>query len=47
MPQPVMGPFVEVVKAWLKADEAVPRKQRHTTRRIYDRLVTECGFTGG
>lgn len=24
-----------------------PKKQRHTARRIYDRLVLECGFTGG
>ena len=23
------------------------RKQHHTAKRIYDRLVTECGFTGG
>ena len=23
------------------------RKQHHTSKRIYDRLVTECGFTGG
>lgn len=23
------------------------KKQHHTARRIYDRLVTECGFTGG
>ena len=23
------------------------RKQHHTAKRIYDRLVSECGFTGG
>src|SRR5574344_2625332 len=23
------------------------RKQHHTAKRIYDRLVAECGFTGG
>ncbi len=24
----------------------MPRKQRHTAKRVYDRLVTEKGFTG-
>lgn len=46
-PQPVMGPFAEVVKTWLAADATAPRKQRHTARRIYDRLVTEYDFAGG
>lgn len=45
-PSPVMDPYVEVVKSWLEADESAPRKQRHTARRIYDRLVDEYGFTG-
>ena len=25
----------------------VPRKQRHTAKRVVDRLRDECGFTGG
>jgi hypothetical protein len=25
----------------------VPRKQRHTAKRVFDRLRDECGFTGG
>jgi transposase len=25
----------------------VPRKQRHTARRVFDRLREECGFAGG
>ena len=30
----------------LEADRDMPRKQRHTAKRIYDRLVAEHGFTG-
>ena len=30
----------------LEADRDMPRKQRHTAKRIYDRLVEEHGFTG-
>jgi transposase len=43
---PVMDPYIDVVKAWLEGDASAPRKQRHTARRIYDRLVDEHGFTG-
>ncbi len=25
----------------------MPRKQRHTAKRVFDRLCEECGFTGG
>ncbi|KAH1711200.1 hypothetical protein KXX60_009546, partial [Aspergillus fumigatus] len=28
-------------------DRSVPRKQRHTAKRVFDRLRTEHGFTGG
>ncbi len=45
-PSPVMDPYIQVVKSWLAADESAPRKQRHTAKRIYDRLVDEYGFTG-
>jgi len=45
-PSPVMGPYLDVVRQWLADDETAPRKQRHTARRIYDRLVSEHGFTG-
>jgi transposase len=30
-----------VIDSWLLADKEVPRKQRHTARRIWQRLVTE------
>lgn len=45
-PSPVMGPFLDIVRQWLADDESAPPKQRHTAHRIYDRLVTEHGFTG-
>ena len=25
----------------------MPHKQRHTAKRVFDRLRDECGFTGG
>lgn len=45
-PRPVMDPYIGVVKAWLEADKSAPPKQRHTARRVFDRLVDEYGFTG-
>jgi transposase len=44
--RPVLDPVVAIIDAWLEADHAAPRKQRHTAKRIYDRLVAEHGFTG-
>jgi len=44
--RPVLDPVVAIIDAWLEADHAAPRKQRHTAKRIYDRLVAEYGFTG-
>jgi transposase len=35
-----------VIVSWLKADQEVPKNQRHTARRVYSRLVEEYGFTG-
>ncbi len=45
-PSPVVEPVLPVVQAWLVVDETAPRKQRHTARRIYHRLVAEYSFTG-
>jgi len=45
-PAPVMGPYLPLVRQWLADDESAPRKQRHTARRIYDRLESEHGFAG-
>lgn len=43
---PVMGSFIPIIEAWLEADSRVPRKQQHTSKRIYDRLVKEHQFQG-
>jgi transposase len=40
---PVLGPHEATVRAWLEADKDAPRKQRHTARRIWERLVEEEG----
>lgn len=34
------------VDEWLSADRLAPRKQRHTARRIYQRLARELGYEG-
>jgi transposase len=44
--QPVVGPYLGIIERWLAADETAPRKQRHTARRVYDRLVAEYDFPG-
>jgi len=42
-PAPKLGRFRAVVDEWLEADREAPRKQRHTARRIWRRLVDEHG----
>jgi transposase len=46
-PRPVLDPMVAIIDAWLTADQAAPPKQRHTAKRVFDRLVAEHGYTGG
>ena len=43
--RPAIGPYEAVIDGWLLADRDVPRKQRHTARRIWQRLVAEHGAT--
>ena len=45
-PYPVLGPYLGIIDAWLKEDQQRPKKQRHTARRIYERLRSEHGFQG-
>src|SRR4051794_4264171 len=40
-----LDPFKPVVDEILRADLDAPRKQRHTIKRIYDRLIDEHGMT--
>lgn len=45
-PQRVLGPVKHIIDTYLKEDEKRPKKQRHTARRIYRRLVEEHNFKG-
>ena len=40
---PVLGPWTGTIRGWLTADLEVPAKQRHTARRVWERLVSEHG----
>ena len=45
--KPKLGPFIPVIEAILETDRAAPVKQRHTAKRIFERLRDENGFGGG
>jgi transposase len=45
-PYPVLGPYIDIIDRWLEQDKQWPKKQRHTARRIYHRLVEEHSFQG-
>ena len=45
--KPKLGPLIPVIDTILAADVVAPPKQRHTARRIFERLRMEHGFTGG
>jgi transposase len=45
-PKRCIGPFLEVIQQWLVEDKKRPVKQRHTAKRIYERLQTEYGYEG-
>jgi len=40
---PKLGAFHGLIDEWLIADQSAPRKQRHTARRMWQRLVEEHG----
>jgi hypothetical protein len=40
---PALGAYEATVRAWLIEDRSAPRKQRHTARRIWQRLIEEEG----
>ncbi len=44
--KPKIEPFTGVIDAILEADRSVPGKQRHTVKRIFERLRDEYGFEG-
>ena len=45
--RPKLDAFTDHIDIWLAEDKGRPRKQRHTAKRIFDRLRSECDFTGG
>ena len=45
--RPKLDPFTGIIDAILAADEARPKKQRHTAKRIFERLRDEHGYAGG
>src|SRR6187397_2554359 len=45
--RPKLDPFTGIIDAILAADEARPKKQRHTAKRIFERLRDEHGYCGG
>jgi transposase len=46
-PRPKLDPFLPVLHQVLQDDKKAPGKQRHTAKRIFERLRDEHGYTGG
>jgi len=44
--RPVMGPYTEIVDAWLQEDRLLPKKQRRTAKAIYDQLSERTDYSG-
>ena len=45
-PRPKLGPFLGVIDQILEDDQTAPKKQRHTAKRIFERLRDEHGYSG-
>src|SRR6202140_5596574 len=45
--RPKLDAWVGVIDQMLEEDRSRPRKQRHTAKRIHERLRAEHGFSGG
>ena len=45
--RPKLDPFVGVIEGILEEDQGRPAKQRHTSKRIFERLRDEHGYIGG
>jgi transposase len=44
-PKPRIGPYLERIAQIIEEDKVLPKKQRHTAKRIYDR-IREMGYEG-
>jgi hypothetical protein len=45
--RPKLDPFVGIIDWILEGDKGRPGKQRHTSKRIFERLRDEQGYGGG
>ena len=45
--RPKLGPWLGFIDQILVEDQSRPKKQRHTAKRIFDRLKAEHAFSGG
>ena len=45
--RPKLDPFTGIIDQILEDDKARPKKQRHTSKRIFERLRDEHGYAGG
>ena len=45
--KPMIGPHIKRIEQWLEEDRELPKKQRHTAKRIWERLQQEEGYKGG
>ena len=43
---PILGEYIPIINEWMENDKRIPRKQRHTAHRIYERLRDEYGYKG-
>jgi transposase len=46
-PKPKLDPFLPIIHEILQADKKQSIKQRHTSKKIFERLRDEHGYTGG
>ena len=44
-PKPKIGPYLERIAQIIEEDKSLPKKQRHTAKRIYER-IREMGYAG-
>jgi transposase len=44
--KPKVGPYLDLIAAIVRADQELPRKQRHTAKRVFERIREE-GYSGG
>jgi transposase len=45
-PKPILGPFLPIIHQIIDHDRHAPPKQRHTGRRLFERLRDEHGYPG-